>query len=165
MMHRRLWKRVNYRLPKNARRCFCFSFVCKISDIRICRREQYRPPSTPSLIISGHPRCNKIYSFSVFYGLLSGLGSFLRMFFFHCFTSAVSNKLYYTADEPYFQTNAPSIHKKSTVVSVRSSHKKMWHAMPCSVLKFAAIQTAFAFSFVALLIMMSRHSGRSGRVK
>ena len=32
--------------------------------------------------------------------------------FFLCFTSAVSNKLYYTADEPYFQTNAPSIDKK-----------------------------------------------------
>ena len=32
-------------------------------------------------------------------------------------------------------------------------------------LKFAAIQSAFAFSFVALLIIMSRHSALSGRAK
>ena len=78
----------------------------------------------------------------------------------------MSNKLYYTADEPYFQTNAPSIHKKSTVVSVRSSHEKMRHERNTLLsLKFAAIQSAFAFNFVALLIMMSRHSARSGRAK
>ena len=45
-------------------------------------------------------RCNIIYSFSLFYGLLSGLGSLLRMFCCLCFTSAVTNKLYYTGDEP-----------------------------------------------------------------
>ena len=43
----------------------------------------------------GNPRCNIIYSFS-----LSGLGSLFRMFCSLCFTSAVSNKLYYTGDEP-----------------------------------------------------------------
>ena len=31
-------------------------------------------------------------SFSLFYGLLSGLGSLLRMFCFLCFTSAVSDQ-------------------------------------------------------------------------
>ena len=48
----------------------------------------------------GHLRCNIIYSFSLFFGLSSGLGSLLRMFGFLCFTSAVSNKLYYTGDDP-----------------------------------------------------------------
>ena len=47
----------------------------------------------------GHPRCNIIYLFSLFYKPLSGLGSLSRMFWFLCFTSAVSNKLYYTWDE------------------------------------------------------------------
>ena len=88
------------------------------------------------------------------------------MFFFLSFTSAVSNKLYYTADEPYFQTNAPSIDKKSTVVSVGSSNKKMRYKRSALLsLKFAAIQSAFAFNFVALLIMMSTHSALSGRAK
>ena len=78
----------------------------------------------------------------------------------------MSNKLYYTADEPYFQTNAPSIHKKSTVVSVGSSNKKMRYERSALLsLKFAAIQSAFAFNFVALLIMMSTHSALSGRAK
>ena len=47
-----------------------------------------------NLLFQGHPRCNIIYLFSLFYGLLSGLGSFLRMFCFLCFTpaSAVSNQ-------------------------------------------------------------------------
>ena len=49
---------------------------------------------------TGHLRCNIIYSFSLFFGLSSGLGSLLRMFGFLCFTSAVSNKLYYTGDDP-----------------------------------------------------------------
>ena len=78
----------------------------------------------------------------------------------------MSNKLYYTADEPYFQTNAPSIHKKSTVVSVGSSNKKMRYERSALLsLKFAAIQSPFAFSFVALLIMMCRHSALSGGAK
>ena len=48
-----------------------------------------------------HPRCNIIYLFSLYYGLLSGLGSLLRMFCFLCFTSAVSiNLVYPTGDEP-----------------------------------------------------------------
>ena len=33
----------------------------------------------------GHPRCNIIYLFSLFYGLLSGLGSLLRMLLFSLF--------------------------------------------------------------------------------
>ena len=37
---------------------------------------------------------------SLCYGLLSGLGSLLRMFFFLCSTSSVGNKLCYTGDEP-----------------------------------------------------------------
>ena len=53
---------------------------------------------------TSHPWCNVIYSSSLFYGLLSGLGSLLRMFCFLCFTPAVSNKLYHTGDEP----NLPS---------------------------------------------------------
>ena len=78
----------------------------------------------------------------------------------------MSNKLYYTADEPYFQTNAPSIHIKSTVVSVGSSKKKMRYERSALLsLKFAAIQSPFAFNFVALLITMSRHSELSGRAK
>ena len=40
------------------------------------------------------------YSFYLFYVLLSGLGSLLRMFCSLCLTSAVSNKLYYIGDEP-----------------------------------------------------------------
>ena len=46
---------------------------------------------------------NWVIPFSLFYGLLSGLGSLLRMFCFLCgFTSAVSNKLlHYTGVEPY----------------------------------------------------------------
>ena len=48
----------------------------------------------PNHFFSGHPRCNIIYSLSLFYGLLSGLGSLLRMF--------VSNKLYYIGGEPSF---------------------------------------------------------------
>ena len=54
------------------------------------------------LLLRGCPRCNIIYSFSLFYGLLLGLGLLLRMFCFLCFTSAVRNTLYYTGDEPYF---------------------------------------------------------------
>ena len=41
----------------------------------------------------GHPRCNIIYLFSLFYGLLSGLVSLLRMFLFSLFLSAVSINL------------------------------------------------------------------------
>ena len=41
-----------------------------------------------------------IYSFSLFYGPLSGLSSLLRIFCFLCFRSAVSSKLYCTGDEP-----------------------------------------------------------------
>ena len=44
----------------------------------------------------GHPWCNIIYSFSLFYGLLSGLGSLLGVFCFLCLMSAVSYKLYIT---------------------------------------------------------------------
>ena len=40
--------------------------------------------ATPNYM--GHPRCNIIDSFSLFYGLLSGLGSLLRIFCFLCFT-------------------------------------------------------------------------------
>lgn len=49
-----------------------------------------------------------IYSFSLFYGLLSGLGSLLSVFCFLCFngTSALSFKLHYTEDEPYFFARA-----------------------------------------------------------
>ena len=36
--------------------------------------------------ILGYPRCNIIYSFSLFYGLLSGLGLLLRML---CFLSVL----------------------------------------------------------------------------
>ena len=61
-------------------------------------------PNLGSCQFTSHPWCNVIYSSSLFYGLLSGLGSLLRMFCFLCFTSAVSNKLYYTGDEP----NLPS---------------------------------------------------------
>ena len=58
-----------------------------------------RGGATPNYM--GHPRCNVIYLFSLFYGLLSGLGSLLRMFCFLCFTSAVSiNLVYPTGDEP-----------------------------------------------------------------
>ena len=57
----------------------------------------------------GHDWCNIIYSFSLFYGLLSGLGSLLGVFCFLCFMSAVSYKLYYTKDEPYFLTRQISI--------------------------------------------------------
>ena len=59
----------------------------------------------------GHPCCNIIYSFSLFYGLLSGLGSLLGVFCFLCFMSAVSYKIiiYYTDDEPYFLTGQISI--------------------------------------------------------
>ena len=49
---------------------------------------------------TGHLWCNIIYLCSLFYGLLSGLGSLLRMFCFLCFTFVVSNKLYYTGDDP-----------------------------------------------------------------
>ena len=52
-------------------------------------------------LLWGYPRCNIIYSFSLFYGLLLGLGLLLRMICFRCFTSAVRNKLYYTGDEPF----------------------------------------------------------------
>ena len=38
--------------------------------------------------------------FLCFLCLMSGLDSLLRMFCFLCFTSAVSNKLYNTRDEP-----------------------------------------------------------------
>ena len=48
----------------------------------------------------GRPRCNIIYSFSLFYGLFSELDSLLRMFCFLCFTSAVGNNFYCTGDEP-----------------------------------------------------------------
>ena len=51
-------------------------------------------------IIPGHPRCNIFYSFYLSQGLLSGFGSLLKMFCCLCFTSAVSNKLYYNGDEP-----------------------------------------------------------------
>ena len=57
--------------------------------------------SINSKVPSGYPRCNIIYSFSLFYRLLLGLGLLLRMFCFLCFTSAVRNKLYYTGDEPF----------------------------------------------------------------
>ena len=57
----------------------------------------------------GYSQCNIIYSFSLFYGLLSGLGSLLRVFCFLCFTSAASYKLYYTEDEPYFLPGQISI--------------------------------------------------------
>ena len=50
-----------------------------------------RGGATPNYM--GHPRCNIIYLFSLFYGLLSGLGSLLRMFCFLCFMSAVSINL------------------------------------------------------------------------
>ena len=36
----------------------------------------------PIATFKGHPRCNIIYSFSLIYGLLSGLNSLLRKFFF-----------------------------------------------------------------------------------
>ena len=49
-----------------------------------------------------YPRCNIINSFSLLNGLLTGVGSLLRMFSFLCFISGVNNKLYYTEDEPYF---------------------------------------------------------------
>ena len=42
-----------------------------------------RGGATPNYM--GHPRCNIIYLFSLFYGLLSGLGSLLRMFLFSLF--------------------------------------------------------------------------------
>ena len=48
----------------------------------------------------GDPRFNIIYSFSLFYGLLSKLGLLLRTFCFLCFASAVRSKLYYNGDEP-----------------------------------------------------------------
>ena len=80
----------------------------------------------------GYPRCNIIYSFSLFYGPLLGLGLLLRMFCFLCFTSAVRNKLYYmyTGDEPNplknntFETNmsnsAHNVSAKCTAGSVVS---------------------------------------------
>ena len=46
------------------------------------------------------------YWFSLFYGLLSWLDSLLRMFCFLCFMSAVSNKLFYTGDEPPFDMSS-----------------------------------------------------------
>ena len=49
----------------------------------------------------GYPRCNIIDSFSLFYGLLSGLGLLVRMSCSLSFTLAVINRLYYTGDEPY----------------------------------------------------------------
>ena len=49
--------------------------------------------------LKGSSLCNIICSFSLFDGLLSGLGSLLRMFCFRCFTSAVNNKLNYTGNE------------------------------------------------------------------
>ena len=66
-----------------------------------------------------------VYSLSLFYGLLSGLGSLLRMFWFLCFTSAVSNKLFYTGDEPnlpsfffVYEDKCSSVSNETTLVLV-----------------------------------------------
>ena len=73
---------------------FLFSETCE-------QLKRWRTPTASCVFINlGNPRCNIIYSLSLFYGLLSGLGSLFRMFCSLCFTSAVSNKLYYTGDEP-----------------------------------------------------------------
>ena len=63
-----------------------------------------------------YPRCNIINWFSLLNGLLTGVGSLLRMFCFFCFMSAVSNKLYYTGDEPYFSTEIMPYSKSSVLL-------------------------------------------------
>ena len=70
--------------------------VCKSASLRVCRSAVCvcRTPEVKNL---GYPRCNIIYSFSLFYGLLLGFGLLSRMFCFLCFTSAVRNKLYYAS--------------------------------------------------------------------
>ena len=57
----------------------------------------------------GYPRCNIIYSFSLFYGLFSGLGLLLRMFCFLCFTSAARNKLYSQEMSPFLKVQYGNI--------------------------------------------------------
>ena len=70
-----------------------------------------------------NPGCNISDYFSLFYGLLSGLGLLLRMFCFLYLTSAVRNKLYYPGDEldvafiskvlPYHRLQSASVHLTS----------------------------------------------------
>ena len=72
--------------------CVCLLFYQHFIYIRVAVFS-YGICIQSELLISGHPRCNIIYSFSLCYELLSGLRSSLRIFRFLCFTSAVSNKL------------------------------------------------------------------------
>ena len=67
--------------------------------VPLSQQHNFLPGPTPGQYW-GNPWCNIIYLFSLFCGLLSGLGSLLRMFCCLCFTSAVSYKLCYTGDEP-----------------------------------------------------------------
>ena len=75
--------------------CFCKFNVFSVEIFKISNLGRYK-----EYLFLGHHPCNIISSLSLFYGLLPGLGSLLRMFCWLCFASAVSNKLYYTGDEP-----------------------------------------------------------------
>ena len=96
-------------IPKSRASCFRFA-RCKYVPTRLSESlaqatvAVYRVKNA----LKGHPRCDIIYSLSLFYGLWSGLGSLLRIFCFLCFTSTVSNKLSYTGDEPHSRLPAPS---------------------------------------------------------
>ena len=75
--------------------CFCEFNMFSIEIFKISNLGRYK-----EYLFLGHHPCNIISSLSLFYGLLPGLGSLLRMFCWLCFASAVNNKLYYTGDEP-----------------------------------------------------------------
>ena len=72
--------------------CFCEFNVFSIEIFKISNLGRYKV-----YLFLGHHQCNIISSFSLFYGLLSGLGSLLGMFCCLCFASAAP--LYYTGDE------------------------------------------------------------------
>ena len=83
-----------------SKKLLTFLNIVKFLFSETCEQLNWRWRTNCMFIDLVNPRCNLIYSFSLFYGLLSGLGSLFRMFCCLCFTSAVSNKLYYTGDEP-----------------------------------------------------------------
>ena len=115
-------------------RCPFPTYKCEAKQVTVCSLDSQISSSSKNWFTMkapnhwGHPRCNMIYSFSLFYGPLSGLSSLLRIFCFLCFTSAVSNKLYCTGDEPcnVWENNTEQTTSRKTVWNGHESrlHRK-----------------------------------------
>ena len=133
VMHRRLWKRFDYRLPRTHEDAFVFLLFAKAQICAYFAAKNLGPVHTIPDIF-GSSWCNIIYSFSLFYWLLSGLSLFLRIFFsfvlrqlwvINCITPQMSHI--------FKRMRLPSTKNRQWLVLVAVIRKWGTNAVPCSV--------------------------------